>query len=92
MIHAVRLTIEGNEQGVGYRAWFARQAEKADLCGWVRNRRDGKVEALVIGKAEVLSAFIQSCWQGPTAARVDRITDQAYTGSLPSSFEILPTS
>lgn len=92
MIHAVRLTIEGKVQGVGYRAWVARQAKDASLCGWVRNRRDGKVEALIIGKAEVLSAFVKSCWQGPPAARVDRIMEQAYKGPMPSTFEILPAA
>ncbi len=91
MTHAVRLTIEGKVQGVGYRAWFAGQAEQVSLKGWVRNRRDGTVEAVIIGTAETLSAFIKSCWQGPSGARVDRVVDEAYTGLLSSDFKILPT-
>ncbi len=92
MNHAVRLTIKGKVQGVGYRAWFSERAKDASLCGWVRNRRDGAVEAVIFGEKETLSAFVKSCWVGPVMARVDNITDEVYSGPISPDFEILPTT
>ena len=46
--------IRGRVQGVGYRAWVEHQASTRDLEGWVRNRRDGSVEALFAGPADVV--------------------------------------
>lgn len=91
MTKAIRLIIEGKVQGVGYRAWLSTQAKGVSLCGWVRNRRDGTVEAVISGEAETLSIFISSCWRGPMAARVDKITDEQYSKLLPPNFEVLPT-
>lgn len=91
MTAAIRLIIEGKVQGVGYRAWLSTQAKSASLCGWVRNRRDGTVEAVISGEAKTLSIFIKSCWQGPMAARVDKIIDEQYSGPVPPNFEVLPT-
>ena len=64
-------------QGVGYRAWVEHQATEHDLEGWVRNRRDGSVEALFAGPPDVVSDMVTSCRRGPSSARVDAVRDEA---------------
>jgi acylphosphatase len=64
-------------QGVGYRAWVERQAIVRGLEGWVRNRRDGSVEAVFAGPEDVVSNVIASCRRGPPSARVDGVEDEA---------------
>ena len=67
------VVIRGRVQGVGFRAWTEVTALERGLQGWVRNRRDGAVEALFSGiEAEVL-AMIEACRSGPEASRVDSI-------------------
>jgi acylphosphatase len=80
---SVRLLIGGRVQGVGYRAWATRVAGELGLRGWVRNRRDGSVEMLVIGIDEAVSAMIEGARRGPPAARVGgvRIDDAEDDGS-----------
>ncbi|TCT00972.1 acylphosphatase [Aquabacter spiritensis] len=69
----VHLTVKGRVQGVGYRAWCAREAEARGLAGWVRNRRTGAVEAVFAGSARDVDAMAQMCRQGPPGSRVDDI-------------------
>ncbi len=69
-MRAVRLHISGHVQGVGYRAWAVRTASRLGLRGWVRNRADGGVEALVIGDEASVAAMVEACRQGPRAATV----------------------
>jgi acylphosphatase len=61
-------------QGVGYRLWATRTAASLGLRGWVRNRLDGTVEALVTGAPERVEAMIDACWRGPRAAQVSEVT------------------
>ena len=68
-----RLRITGRVQGVAYRDWMVRTARAAGVVGWVRNRADGSVEALVAGPSGVVDALIANCRQGPPAARVDDV-------------------
>lgn len=68
-----RVVIRGRVQGVGYRAFVAYEAVGLDLEGWVRNRRDGRVEAVFAGPAEILAEMIARCRRGPSAARVDAV-------------------
>ncbi len=70
---ALRLSITGRVQGVGYRDWAMREARALGLRGWVRNRRDGSVEALAVGPDEAVQLFVQSCHRGPGPARVDAV-------------------
>jgi acylphosphatase len=71
-----RVTITGRVQGVGYRAWVEHQAVNHALEGWVRNRRDGSVEALFAGPADVVTGLIERCRRGPSTSRVDAIADE----------------
>jgi acylphosphatase len=72
----VRLIVTGRVQGVGYRFWATRMAVRLGLRGWVRNRRDGSVEALVTGDPKAVAAMIEVCRDGPPGAGV---TDVAAT-------------
>lgn len=67
------LTIRGRVQGVGYRYHCTQQATRLGLSGWVRNRRDGTVEALVHGPADAVQALIDWAHQGPAGARVEGV-------------------
>ena len=68
-----QVVIRGRVQGVGYRAWAGHQARVSGLSGWVRNRRDGSVEALFAGSEDVIAAMIAACHRGPSWARVDAV-------------------
>jgi ADP-ribose diphosphatase len=70
---SVRMRIEGVVQGVGYRDWMLRQASAAGVAGWVRNRRDGSVEARLQGAREACDRVADACMRGPRAARVTRV-------------------
>jgi acylphosphatase len=87
-----RLTISGRVQGVGYRDWALEIARRLDLTGWVRNRRDGAVEALIVGDESAVGEMIEACRRGPSLARVDEIdVDPVDLDILPDGFTRLPT-
>jgi acylphosphatase len=67
------VVVRGRVQGVGYRAWTEDEALRRDLEGWVRNRRDGTVEAVFSGAEDVVAAIIAACRRGPPAARVEAV-------------------
>jgi acylphosphatase len=71
-----RVTIRGRVQGVGYRAWVEYQAREHGLEGWVRNRRDGSVEALLAGPSAIVADMVASCRHGPSSARVDDVAEE----------------
>jgi acylphosphatase len=71
---ALRLVITGRVQGVGFRAWTRREARRRALRGWVRNRHDGSVEALIIGEAAAVEGLIEICRRGPGMARVEGVS------------------
>ena len=72
-MEGARLRITGRVQGVGYRAWVIETAARLGLRGWVRNRADGSVEALVLGAEDAVAAMIEACREGPFAARVTEV-------------------
>jgi len=77
MSGAIRqVMIIGRVQGVGYRAWVEHRARNHNLEGWVRNRRDGSVEALFAGPLTVVSDMVEACRRGPSSARVDSVQDE----------------
>jgi acylphosphatase len=88
---AVRVMIRGRVQGVWYRGWTVDQANSRGLRGWVRNRRDGAVEALFAGPADRVEAMIEACRSGPPAARVDAIERVPADDSGMAGFEQKPT-
>ena len=73
-VETVRLRITGQVQGVGYRLWMTRTAASLGLRGWVRNRTDGGVEALVTGPPEAVAAMIEVSRKGPFGAQVTDVT------------------
>jgi len=69
-ICAIRIRIAGRVQGVGFRAWTQRRATEAGVSGWVRNRADGDVEALLSGPAEAVESLLAACREGPRGSGV----------------------
>jgi acylphosphatase len=70
------VTIRGRVQGVGYRAWLEHEARLRDLEGWVRNRRDGSVEAVFAGSEDGVADMVAACRRGPMSARVDDVAEE----------------
>lgn len=70
----LHLRIVGMVQGVGYRYALQDEASRLGLTGWVRNRRDGSVEAVVQGSQEAVDALAAWARRGPPAARVSNVT------------------
>ncbi|HEV2564288.1 MAG TPA: acylphosphatase [Microvirga sp.] len=65
--------IHGRVQGVSFRAWTQHQAELHGLKGWVRNRRDGTVEAVFSGPGNLVEVMLKACHQGPAGSRVEKV-------------------
>jgi acylphosphatase len=98
MSDAIRhVVIRGRVQGVGYRAWTEYTALERGLAGWVRNRRDGSVEAVFCGPAEAVADMVDACRGGPRGARADAVDELEGTPDLLSQrrpgelFSVLPT-
>ena len=89
---AVHLRISGCVQGVGYRAWVGQMAARLGVRGWVRNRNDGIVEALIIGDAQALAAMIEACRQGPRAATVRDVAISEAEDDGSTGFAARPTA
>lgn len=70
----VRFLVSGLVQGVGFRYFVARQAERAGLAGWAKNLSDGRVEVVVRGSAEAVLALEAELHRGPRLGRVDGIS------------------
>ncbi|MFG1290784.1 acylphosphatase [Xanthobacter versatilis] len=92
----VHVMLHGRVQGVGYRAWCARTAEARGLKGFVRNRRDGAVEAVFAGPDAVVEAILAACRAGPPGARVDdmlvhEVSDTALAAGGRERFAVLET-
>lgn len=83
--------IRGRVQGVWFRGWTVREAESRELRGWVRNRRDGSVEALFVGAADTVEAMIAACRVGPRSAEVTDVRTESVSAdtvaALPAWFE-----
>ena len=93
MSKAVRLTIAGRVQGVGYRDWAVKMGRRLGLSGWVRNRIDGTVEAVIAGEDAAVARMIELCRQGPSLAKDDRIDETpADAAELPADFTRRPTA
>jgi acylphosphatase len=88
----VHVMVSGDVQGVGYRYTLRLVARDARVTGWVRNRRDGTVEAELEGAPEQVDAVLAWMAEGPPGARVEAatVTDAAPTGE--TAFEVRPTA
>jgi acylphosphatase len=92
-----QVTIRGRVQGVGFRYWVEQEARPRRLKGWVRNRRDGSVEALFSGPAEVVSEMIALSRRGPHSARVGAVQEEPASADALNlrrpgeRFSVLPT-
>ncbi|MCP3467420.1 MULTISPECIES: acylphosphatase [unclassified Bradyrhizobium] len=93
----LQVMIRGRVQGVGYRAWVEYQASASGLEGWVRNRRDGSVEALFAGPPTRVAEMVALCRHGPPSSRVDNVTsetagdDDLNLRRAGEAFSVLPT-
>lgn len=76
-----RVRIEGRVQGVWFRAWTVREARSRGLRGWVRNRRDGSVEAVFAGASDAVEEMIAACRRGSAASKVRSVTRSEATES-----------
>lgn len=85
-----RVRIRGRVQGVGYRDWMIGMANRLGVQGWVRNRADGSVEALVSGEAAAVNALLAECRAGPALARVDSIAEDFAEPPEEPGFQRLP--
>lgn len=88
---AVRVLIKGRVQGVWFRAWTKQEAESLGLDGWVRNRADGRVEAVFAGPPAAVDAMVEACRRGPSAARVGHVEVRDETEFVPPGFQLLDT-
>lgn len=88
-----RVVIEGRVQGIGYRYFARSAARRLGVAGWVRNRSDGSVEALLSGPADAVEALIAELRRGPPGAMVlrFRLAETAETELAPPVFEVRST-
>ena len=86
-----RIEVPGHVQGVGYRWAMVEQARRLGVRGWVRNRRDGSVEAMAAGTAEAVQALIDWARRGPRSAVVTRADVSAGEGAF-EGFESRPSA
>jgi acylphosphatase len=91
-MRSVRLCITGRVQGVGYRAWALQMASRLGLRGWVRNRSDGSVEALVIGEDDAVARIVEACREGPFGARVSDVAVSDADDDSSVGFTAKPTA
>lgn len=84
-MRSVRLYITGRVQGVGFRHAMREEAARRGVRGWVRNRSDGSVEALVQGEPAEVEALISWAHRGPPGARVREVRSEAADGEPPAA-------
>jgi acylphosphatase len=91
MIHR-RLRITGKVQNVFYRDWFTEQARSLGLDGWVRNRADGSVEAVVQGSSEMVETIVERAHHGSPASRVENVEVSEAPHEIVEGFVQRPTA
>ena len=85
----IGLLITGRVQGVSYRYSAREEALRLGCTGWVRNREDGSVEAVVTGRREALGAFVAWCWRGPMGAAVRGVAERVMEDAVFEGFLIV---
>ncbi|MEN9259399.1 MAG: acylphosphatase [Thermostichus sp. HHBFW_bins_43] len=87
----VHVWVRGRVQGVGFRAYTEAMARKAGVQGWVRNLRDGRVEAVFEGSPAAVEAMVRWCGQGSPGAVVEEVEQRSEPPEGLSTFQICPT-
>ena len=87
----LRVRITGRVQGVGFRYWTEATATGLGLAGWVRNRRDGAVEAVFQGEPKAVEAMVEACRAGPRFARVAQVESFEEAEPVGGGFHMRPT-
>ena len=90
-IAALHVSVEGRVQGVGFRAYVEREAKARSLKGWVRNRSDGRVEAVFMGEEEDVASMIVACHRGPRMSLVRDVKSEPHPLGEWRGFEVWPT-
>lgn len=72
-MRTLRFVVEGEVQGVGFRYFARREAQRLGVAGWVRNRRDGAVEGEAAGPDDAVEAFLSRLRRGPAMANVTNV-------------------
>jgi acylphosphatase len=88
----VHVLISGTVQGVWFRAWTVQEAQARGLDGWVRNRRDGRVEAVFAGPVARVDEMLAACRGGPPAAEVEGMSIAQHPEDPGAGFRKLPTA
>ncbi len=91
-LHRFRVVISGRVQSVWYRGWVVDEALARGLDGWVRNRRDGSVEAVFAGTPEAVAEMVAACRQGPPMARVVAVETHAHEDPVAPGFAQMPSA
>ncbi len=91
-VKRVRVVISGRVQGVWFRGWTVDEASLRGLSGWVRNRRDGTVEAVFGGAPEAVDGMVEACRSGPPAARVVAVETHPHDDPVAPGFHSRPTA
>jgi acylphosphatase len=92
MTKVLHAQITGRVQAVGFRAWTVREATRLGLTGYVRNRRDGSVEAVFKGEEGAVVRMLDECWQGPRGAKVENVVATVIADEGWKDFSVRPTA
>lgn len=89
-VYCLRLVIEGKVQGVGYRNWLKGVCSDKKLTGWVKNKTNGTVEAMIYGKQYLVKEVASQCYRGPTMAQVKKVKEypEEVTNTVPNDFKV----
>lgn len=90
-MRAVHVKVSGRVHGVGFRAWTAEEAHSLRVTGWVRNLRDGTVEAVFCGAEAAVDEMVDRVNTGPLGARVENVVTEDWNGGTFDTFAILAT-
>lgn len=88
---ALHVFVVGRVQGVWYRGWAEETARHLGLDGWIRNLRDGRVEAVFAGPRDIVERMVDACWGGPPLARVEAVSHVPAAMPTEPGFHRLPT-
>ncbi len=84
------LVISGKVQGIGFRYWLQRLAIEKNICGWVKNKTSGNVEALIVGEGKKILELIKLCEMGPSSAEIDYVQINDYSKDyIKKDFDII---